>query len=273
MIVVIFDNCKGNTIEWAMHDSVPLLHSNLSSAGRIRFIGEYEARRGRDIPLHRHDIWEFIFHDAGHIRTRQGDAIHTMHPGMALVHPPDVPHADYADSDYRLIYLQWRPFDTDALPRVCHDDADFSLAQAARSILREWRRREEGWERMTDLLTERLELLLRRAHAAQRLTPWEQAARMAEDTMQRRYREPLTIAEIASEACVSPASLSRCFARVHGHTPMEHLLAIRIRHALALLHHTTLTLETVAGQCGFHSASHLSRHIKTNTGLSPGKLR
>lgn len=196
-----------------------------------------------------------------------------MHPGMALIHPPDLPHADYADSDYRLIYLQWTPWSAEDLPLVCHDDADLSLTQTAQALLREWRRQEEGWERMMDVLMERLEQLLRRAHAAQNRSAWEQAAQAAEDVMRRRYRESLTIAEIASKACLSPASLNRYFARVHGQTPMDYLWSIRIQHALALLHHTNLTLETVAGQCGFHSASHLSRHIKTNTGSSPGRLR
>ncbi|MEO7720234.1 MAG: helix-turn-helix transcriptional regulator [Capsulimonas sp.] len=256
-----------------MHDSILLLHTNVTESGRVRFVGEHSAHRGQHMPLHHHNLWEFIFQDAGYIRTQQGDDLHAMHPGMALTHPPFESHADFADSAYIVLYIQWMPVDARGLPRVCHDDADGSLSQTAHAMLREWRRREDGWEKMMDLLSERLEMLLRRTHVAQRLETWEQAAQAAEDVMQRRYRELLTIREIASEACVSPASLNRYFSRVHGQTPMEYLWSIRIRHALALLHHTTLTLETVAGQCGFHSASHLSRHIKASTGLSPGRVR
>ena len=39
-----------------------------------------------------------------------------------------------------------------------------------------------------------------------------------------------------------------------------------MRHALGLLRGSTLPLESVARQCGYDSASHLSRSVKAATG-------
>jgi transcriptional regulator GlxA family with amidase domain len=51
------------------------------------------------------------------------------------------------------------------------------------------------------------------------------------------------------------------------------LQEIRVRHALNLLRTSDITIEAVALQCGYDSASHLSRHIKRATGKTPGSLR
>jgi AraC-like DNA-binding protein len=42
-----------------------------------------------------------------------------------------------------------------------------------------------------------------------------------------------------------------------------------VRHALNLLRTSDITIEAVALQCGYDSASHLSRHIKRATGKAP----
>ena len=55
--------------------------------------------------------------------------------------------------------------------------------------------------------------------------------------------------------------------------PRAHLAALRLRFALGQLRTSTLTLESVARLAGYSSASHLSRHVRSATGVSPGELR
>ena len=54
---------------------------------------------------------------------------------------------------------------------------------------------------------------------------------------------------------------------------MDYLQALRVRSALGMLRNGDAGLETIADACGYDSASHLSRHIKRATGVSPGALR
>ncbi len=91
--------------------------------------------------------------------------------------------------------------------------------------------------------------------------------------MQREYHQPLTVADIAKRIHISESSLYSYFATFRGQTPMAALQAIRLRHALIHLHHSTRTLDTIASLCGYCSASHLTKHVKSATGSPPGKLR
>lgn len=58
-----------------------------------------------------------------------------------------------------------------------------------------------------------------------------------------------------------------------GRSPQRRLLDIRLRHAVVLLQTSDLTLAAVAERCGYHSPSHLTRHVKTALDTTPGRLR
>ena len=83
----------------------------------------------------------------------------------------------------------------------------------------------------------------------------------------------LSMESIAASIGVAPSVLRAHFARFRGYSPSEALLRIRLRQALALLQNSNLTLREVAIACGFHSPSHLSRHVKASTGQAPGNWR
>jgi len=63
------------------------------------------------------------------------------------------------------------------------------------------------------------------------------------------------------------------FARHRGYSPSAALFRVRLRQAFALLQNSDLSLQQVAVTCGFHSSSHLSRHVKAATGQAPGSWR
>ena len=196
-----------------------------------------------------------------------------MHPGTAILHPPGVIHADFATTAYTTYYL-WIDAPTQTpWPCLCHDDDQHSLERVCATVVREWRGRQPERERMLTLLTEQLNVLLRRSLEEPEEPAGEAALLAAERIMEAGYRESLTVGDIARQVGVSVSSLHGHFARLRSQTPMAALQTIRLRHALAQLHHSTLTLEVIAGLCGYNSASHLSRHVKAATGESPGRLR
>lgn len=226
-----------------------------------------------DVSLHSHAIWEVIYQRTGNIRTLQGEDVFEMHPGMVLIHPPGIPHADYASSPYTLYFFL---IDLPAMPpwpRVCSDDQHESIRRVFEAIYRETRSESPDRDAMVALLVSQLDLLLRRAYVEQERTPAERMVAEAQQIIEDRFRDSPTVAEIASEIGVSRSTLYAHFTRLRGQTPPDYLHAVRMRQALWLLRHSRLTLESVADHCGFHSASHLSRHVKSATGKSPGALR
>ncbi len=88
-----------------------------------------------------------------------------------------------------------------------------------------------------------------------------------------RYREELTIAEIAAAAGVHPIHLARTFRRHLRCTPGQFARFRRLERAAALLLRTACPLAEVALCSGFADQSHFSRVFARHFGLPPGEYR
>ena len=218
-------------------------------------------------------MWEVIYQRTGHVNTRQESDIIEMSPGMVLVHPPGVHHADIASTPYTLYFLHISVEGTPHWPRICHDDPHQSIGRICECLCRESVNPAIGRDLMLQLLTVELDILLSRAYEEQKQVPGQRIVAEAQRILEERYRERIRMGALAAEIGVSRSSLYTHFTELRGQTPPDYLLAVRLRHAIGLLHHSDLTLDAIAERCGFNSASHLSRHIKTATGCTPGSLR
>ncbi len=69
------------------------------------------------------------------------------------------------------------------------------------------------------------------------------------------------------------SQLQREFAKNFGITPVRYLREVRIGVARHLLESSDMGLIQIASQCGFYDQSHLTRHFKSSTGLTPMKYR
>ena len=95
----------------------------------------------------------------------------------------------------------------------------------------------------------------------------------AVELLQDRYREALTIAEIAAAVGVHPIHLARTFRRHLRCTPGEFARFRRLERAASLLVRTAQPLAEVALSSGFADQSHFSRVFARYFGLPPGKYR
>ena len=90
-------------------------------------------------------------------------------------------------------------------------------------------------------------------------------------TIEDRFLELATAAEVAAACHVSPAYLSRLFS-LHGHeTPYHALLRCRMRHAAALLDGGKMIVREVAERLGL-DPFHFSRVFKRVHGVSPAEF-
>lgn len=96
----------------------------------------------------------------------------------------------------------------------------------------------------------------------------ERAAELIRDE----YTRPLTLAELAKVAGITPSHLVRSFARHYGMTPHAYLLDRRIRHARQLLRRG-MPLAEVALRCGFADQAHFQHHFKRRVAATPGCYR
>lgn len=85
--------------------------------------------------------------------------------------------------------------------------------------------------------------------------------------------EPLTLAQVASWAHMSPRTLERRFRAETGDTLVGWISRRRVEHAKALLEDTDLTVTRVAHEVGFGTTESLRRHFLTYAGTSPRAYR
>ncbi|MER5639021.1 helix-turn-helix domain-containing protein [Kitasatospora sp. NPDC002227] len=95
------------------------------------------------------------------------------------------------------------------------------------------------------------------------LLPWVMA----------RLDQPLTVTDLARQAGLSPRHLSRQFRAATGTTPLQWLLAQRIRRAQELLETTDLGVEQVAAATGTGTGATLRRHFHRVVGVPPDTYR
>lgn len=88
-----------------------------------------------------------------------------------------------------------------------------------------------------------------------------------------RLAQPLSLADLARAAHVSSRTLARRFEAALGTSPMQWLLAQRIRRAQHLLNTTCEPVERIAGMTGFGSTSNFRLQFTRATGVSPQSYR
>jgi len=88
-----------------------------------------------------------------------------------------------------------------------------------------------------------------------------------------RLDRPLTVADLAARAAVSPATLHRRFRAELGTTPLAWLTAERVSLACALIERGEPRLDAVAKASGLGTTANLRALIRRHTGLTPSAYR
>jgi len=84
---------------------------------------------------------------------------------------------------------------------------------------------------------------------------------------------PLTIADLAQEAAMSPYHFVRSFRAMVGMTPHQFILHTRLNRAAVRLRRTTDTISAIAFAAGFNDLSTFNRRFQRIMGRSPSTYR
>ena len=95
----------------------------------------------------------------------------------------------------------------------------------------------------------------------------------AKDEIDRRYAEPLEVAELARTALASEAHFARSFKRAFGETPGRYLQRRRIERAADLLRETDLPVTQVCLDVGFTSLGSFGNAFRALIGEPPSAYR
>lgn len=95
----------------------------------------------------------------------------------------------------------------------------------------------------------------------------------AKDLADSRYREPLTVDDMARAAGLSRAHFSRAFRRAFGESPHAYLLTRRLERAAALLRTTDRAVADICWTVGLRSLGSFTTSFTRTYGLSPTAYR
>lgn len=95
----------------------------------------------------------------------------------------------------------------------------------------------------------------------------------AKDLVDRHYAEPLTVADLAAAARLSPAHFSRAFRRAFGESPHAYLLTRRLERAAAMLRLTDRSVADICVGVGLSSVGSFTTTFTRVYGTSPATYR
>lgn len=97
--------------------------------------------------------------------------------------------------------------------------------------------------------------------------------RLARDTMDRDWAEPLDLDAVAATAGYSRYHFVRLFKEAYGETPGQYLSRRRIERAQELLRSANLTVTEICVLVGFTSLGTFCTKFKQQVGMTPGEFR
>lgn len=229
----------------------------------------------------------------GRATLRCDDRVIDVRPGVLVLIPPGMPHAQRQDprdpihgtsghfhahvlGGIDLMALAGFPrriaLGRDELPVV---------TGLVRQLAREYARREPGWRAaMAALLRTLLTHVLRHHGSAFTRPPAELRLRdghrllPALSVVERRLGDPsLAVDDLARAVGVSAVRLRTLFARVTGRSPAAFVRGRRLERACRLLRDGDDRVDAIAERVGFASDSFFSRAFRTAYGVSPGRWR
>jgi len=89
----------------------------------------------------------------------------------------------------------------------------------------------------------------------------------------RHYQDPLTLQDLAAEACYSTFHFTRLFHKKAGMPPGQFLTAVRLYHAKRLLATSDMSIVDVVTSVGYSSVGTFTTRFTNATGVSPSAFR
>ncbi|GAA1999848.1 AraC family transcriptional regulator [Catenulispora subtropica] len=101
----------------------------------------------------------------------------------------------------------------------------------------------------------------------------QEAVARAIEIMWERYREPLSLSDIARAALLSQFHFSRVFRAVTGTSPFRFLAAVRLHQAKRLLLESGMSVTDIAFEVGYSSLGTFTSRFTSSVGVPPARYR
>ncbi|MCR5583989.1 MAG: AraC family transcriptional regulator [Lachnospiraceae bacterium] len=120
---------------------------------------------------------------------------------------------------------------------------------------------------LMDLCSKMLIHVIRNNEASSK--PISPVVSSAIEIFEEEFQSDLDLSVICARLSVSKFYFLRTFKQQTGFTPNDYLITVRLNHAKSLLRSTSMTIEDIALECGFSTASYFIRVFKKHEAVTP----
>lgn len=214
-----------------------------------------------------------------------------FYDGDAIINPAGLFTQPHWDSEVELVLLGVNPTVLDRVaeqmdgpPRVelvpRFGFRDELLRQLASALIREFEQSLPVDRVYTESLAHAILAHLLKKYSAVGLNPFPSRGGLSRRALTRildfvndQLAHKLSLEEIAGVAGLSPSHFIALFKQSTGTAPHQYVMNQRIEKAKQLLTRTKLPIAEIAARTGFADQSHLTRVLRSRTGLTPSKFR
>lgn len=257
----------------------------------MRILSVNYSKEPMGLSNHYHDCHQILYVASGRVLFRVGEKEQIAESGALLILNRLEEHAIRPlNEEYRRYTLGLSPEGSSDAPLLsslitraksfCHvlhpKGAEEALEKLFARMTREYRERPPLYEEMLRLELERFSILLYRQFPHLFATENTRGLSLTEEIqgrLERQFRDPVTLAELARDYHVSPSHLSHQFKQITGYAPMEYLQACRLSEAKRELAQGNRSIREIVDLCGFGDESNFSRTFRQRVGVTPTQFR
>ena len=240
---------------------------------------ESKYQAGQELKSHAHERAYISIVLRGSYSERCGTSNVSCDVGHVILHAEGEVHSNYFFEDGYCMNLEILPHFADQLCQYGIKSGT-RISMASRRNLRlgfslqaEASQSDSASELAIEGMAMELLAQLIRNRAAETTPRKEYWLDRANEMIHDRYRESITLKELADYSQVHPVHLARTFRKHHGCSVGDYIRRLRVAGASQEIASTGLSIAEIASRYGFSDQSHLCRTMKDYTGKSPSQLR
>jgi AraC family transcriptional regulator len=242
-------------------------------------IVESKYTAGQELKSHCHESAYISIVLKGSYMERCGSSDLHCDVGQVILHAAGEVHSDEFFEDGHCLNLEMRPHFADRL-RQFGIGTGTRIGMCSRRYMRlgftlqsEAIRGDSASELVIEGLAMEVIAQLIRNQVVETTQRKEHWLERVNEMLHERYRESITLQELAADSQVHPVHLARAFRKRYGCSVGDYVRRLRVAGASMEITGSQMSIAEIASRNGFSDQSHLCRVMREYTGRSPRQLR
>lgn len=242
----------------------------------LNFLFVRKYKKNREISMHSHNIYEFVYYIDGKGTTKCGDNIYKFEKDSYTIIAPSVIHSESHIGKGHILAIGFAMDDENlALETEMHNGFDPVIFSLVQKIKIEFVKKEKFYEKVIETLLYELTIYLKRNQLSPSSTKQSKNndISFAISYMSEYFMTDINLDELAQSTGYCKDHFRILFKKNTGQTPKSFILSKKLSYAKKLLAKTETPLTSVATNCGFEYYSCFSSFFKKKTGVTPLQFR